>query len=352
MRISKVFTVLVLIGGATAFLVSPMACRQEKNSNGPGPVAKKAIPTIGVANYGAHPILDVIVDAFKKRLHERGYEEGKNVTILWKSVEGDVNLASNVTQSLLNSNADVIVTITTPISQAAYKVAKGKVPIVFSGVTDPISAGLVESWENKSGSGITGTSDRWPYAEQLDLIRSLLPQAKKIGFPYNAGEANSQYAFTQVTKLAATRDLEIIPSVATNPIEVRKAAESLADQGADVIYVSSDNTVMAGFDAVLKVSHERKLPVVVGESANVERGGIATYSVDYRRLGQSTADLVIRVLEGEDPGTIPVVTFEGEELYLNLDAARQIGVEIPDSLKRKAYKIFGEPGPDAPQKAD
>jgi putative ABC transport system substrate-binding protein len=348
----KAFTVLLLIGSAGAFLASPIACRQQSNNKGPGESAKKGMPTIGVATYGAHPILDVIVDAFKKRLHERGYEEGKNVTVLWKSVEGDVNLTSSVAQTLLNSNADVIVTITTPISQGVYKVAKGKVPIVFSGVTDPISAGLVDSWENKPGSGITGTSDRWPYVEQLDLIRALLPHARKIGFPYNAGEANSQYAFAQVTKLAGTRGLEIIPSVATNPTEVRRAAESLADQGADVIYVSSDNTVMAGFDAVLKVSHERKLPVVVGESANVERGGLATYSVDYGRLGQSTADLVIRVLEGEDPGTIPVVTFEGEELYLNLDAAKQMGVEIPDALKRKAYKIYGEPASNANRNSD
>lgn len=109
-----------------------------------------------------------------------------------------------------------------------------------------------------------------------------------------------------------------------------------------MIYVSSDNTVMAGFEAVLKVSHERKIPVVVGESANVERGGLATYSVDYRRLGYSTADLVIRVLKGEEPGKIPVVTFEGEELYLNLDAARKMGVKIPESLLKRAKKVYGQ----------
>ena len=180
---------------------------------------------------------------------------------------------------------------------------------------------LVESWENKPGSGITGTSDRWPYAEQLDLIKTLVPTAKKIGFPYNSGEANSQYALAQVKPLAEKRGLTLVPMVATNPGEVRRAAEALAEQGVDVIYVSSDNTVMAGFEAVLKVSHERRLPVVVGESANVERGGLATFSVDYKQLGYATADLVIRVLKGEEPGTIPVATFKGEQVYLNSDAA-------------------------------
>ncbi len=342
MRLARRWMPLLLIGAAVSILA--VSCSRQGGKED----APKNIPTIGVANYGAHPILDVIVDAFKQRLAEKGYKDGENVRVIWKSIEGDVNLTPSVAQSLLNSNCNVIVSITTPVSQGVYKAAKGKVPVVFSGVTDPISAGLVKSWENEPGSGITGTSDRWPYAEQLDLIKTLVPSAKKVGFPYNSGESNSQYAIKQVTKLASERGLEVVPSVATNTTEVRRAAQTLVDQGVDAIYVSSDNTVMAGFEAVLKVSHERKIPVIVGESANVERGGLATFSVDYRRLGQSTADLVIRVLKGEEPGKIPVVTFEGEELYLNLDAARKMGVKIPESLLKKAKKVYGQE--DSPSK--
>ena len=301
------------------------------------------IPVIGVATYGAHPILDVIADAFKAGLHARGYEDGKNARILWKSVEGDVNLASAVARSLVESNANVIVSITTPVSQAVARAARGKVPVVFCGVTDPIGAGLVSSWENTPGSGITGTSDRWPYAEQLDLIKAIVPKARRVGFPYNAGEANSRYALEQILPLAAARGFEIVPAVVTSMADVRRAAESLADRGVNAIYVSSDNTVMAGFEAVLKVAHQRKIPVIVGESANVERGGLATYSVDYRRLGDATADLVVRVLKGEDPGRIPVVTFHGEQLYLNEEAARRMGVSLPPQLRTKAFKIYGAP---------
>ena len=335
--LTKTLMSLVIV---LCLMTTHLACTQKASEE--VEETPQALPVVGVANYGAHPILDVIVDAFKEQLHARGYNEGENIKILWKSVEGDVNLTSSVARSLLNSDIDVMMSITTPVSQGVYKVAKGKVPIVFCGVTDPISAGLVDSWENRPGSGITGTSDRWPYAEQLDLILTIVPQAQKVGFPYNSGEANSQYAIKQVTELAKERGLIIVPSVATNPVEVRKAAESLADQGVDVLYVSSDNTVMAGFEAVLKVAHERKIPVIVGESANVERGGLATYSVDYRRLGKETADLIIRVLEGEEPGTIPVITFEGEEFYLNLEAAQKMGVEIPESLREKATKVYGE----------
>jgi putative ABC transport system substrate-binding protein len=321
---------MTLLGAATLVLAS---CSRTQ------PAAK--VPVVGVANYGAHPILDVIVDSFKTGLAMRGYEDGKNIRIIWKSVEGDVNLAPAVAQSLLQSNVDAIVSITTPVSQAVAKAAKGKVPVIFSGVTDPISAGLVSSWENTPGSGITGTSDRWPYAEQLDLIRTILPGARRVGFPYNPGEANSQYALTQVTPLAKERGLEILPAAVTGMADIRKAVESLAERGAQSIYVSSDNTVMAGFEAVLKVAYERKLPVIVGESANVERGGLATFSVDYRKLGDSTADLLIRVLRGEEPGRIPVVTFKGAELYLNEDAARKMGVTLPPWLIAKAKKVYG-----------
>jgi putative ABC transport system substrate-binding protein len=335
---------------AALMLVLATGCEQKTDpQQSPGsanqlaPANQSKIPVVGVANYGAHPILDVIIESFKARMKERGFEEGKNIHFLWKNIEGDVNLAPSVASSLLNSDVNLIMSITTPVSQAVAKAARGKVPIVFCGVTDPISAGLVESWENKPGSGITGTSDRWPYAEQLDLIKTLLPSAKKIGFPYNSGEANSQYALTQVKPLAEQRGLTIVPMVATNPGEVRLAAEALAEQGVDVIYVSSDNTVMAGFDAVLKVSYERKLPVIVGESANVERGGLATFSVDYKQLGYGTADLVIRVLKGEEPGSIPVLTFKGEQLYLNADAAKKMGVNLSPELVSKAVKVYGQP---------
>jgi putative ABC transport system substrate-binding protein len=321
----------------TPLLVATMlllgACSSPQQQTG-------KIPVVGVANYGAHPILDVIVDSFKTGLRARGYEDGKNIRIIWKSIEGDVNLAPAVAQSLVQSNVDAIVSITTPVSQAVAKSARGKIPVVFSGVTDPISAGLVSSWQNTPGSGITGTSDRWPYAEQLDLIKTLIPHARQVGFPYNSGEANSQYALTQVVPLAKERGLEIVPAAVTGMADVRRAVESLAERGVQVIYVSSDNTVMAGFDAVLKVAYERKLPVIVGESANVERGGLATFSVDYRRLGDSTADLLIRVLKGEEPGRIPVVTFQGAELYLNEDAAKKMGITFPPSLLAKAKKVY------------
>jgi len=328
----KVRSIVISIFAASVFLAS---CGPHGGTPG------QPLPIIAIANYGAHPILDVIVDSFKQRMSERGYIDGKNIRFVWKSIDGDVNLAPAVAETLVSLHPAEIVSITTPVSQAVAKVARGKVPIVFSGVTDPISAGLVTSWNNSPDSGITGTSDRWPYADQLDLIKALIPNVRRVGFPYNPGEANSQYALTQVLPLAKDRGLDILTAVATSTDDVRQAVESLADRGVNCIYVSSDNTVMAGFPAVLKTAEQRHIPVIVGESANVERGGLATYSVDYRKLGEATADLVIRVLNGEKPGSIPVVTFKGDQLYLNAEAARKMGVVFPPSLLAKAAKIYG-----------
>jgi putative ABC transport system substrate-binding protein len=110
-------------------------------------------------------------------------------------------------------------------------------------------------------------------------------------------------------------------------------------RGVDVIYVSSDNTVMSAFETILKVAYERKLPVIVGESANVEKGGLATYSVNYSSLGRRTAELVDMILHGKDPGSIPVQTFQGEQLVINLDAAKKMGVTIPPALLAKARTV-------------
>lgn len=329
-KVQRAFSFL-LIGLFLSFSLA--ACSKTPEE---GKSQQKKRPIVGIANYGAHPILDVIIDAFKKRMAELGYKDGENVKFVWKSIEGDVNLAPQVASSLLAEGPSVIMPITTPVSQAVYKQAKGKVPIVFCGVTDPISAGLVKSWENEKGSGITGTSDRWPYAEQLDLIKKLFPSAKKVGFPYNSGESNSQYALSVLEPLAKERNLELVKAVATNMGEVRQAVDSLMSRKVDVIYVSSDNTVMAGFEGILKVAYERKIPVIVGESANVERGGLATYSVNYKDLGVATANLVDKVLKGTEPGTLPVVTFKGEELVINLEVAQKMGVKIPEDMMKIA----------------
>lgn len=308
----------------------------DKKDEKPAP----RLPVIGVANYGAHPIIDVTLDAFEQRLGELGYRDGETMRLRVSSVEGDINLAPQMVSGLLAKGPDVIVSITTPISQAVVKQARGKVPVVFCGVTDPVGSGLVESWKNEKGSGVTGTSDRWDYASHLDLVKEIVPDAKRVGVPYNSGEANSQYAIKQIEPLAEQRGLETVTAVATNVGEVRKAVDSLVAKDVDAIYTGSDNTVMAGFQAILKVADERDIPVICGESANVERGCLATYSVDYKELGRTTADLVDRILKGEKPGDIPVATFKGDKLYLNPDAAGKMGVELPDAMRKRA-KLVG-----------
>ncbi|MDW7761985.1 MAG: ABC transporter substrate-binding protein [Acidobacteriota bacterium] len=298
------------------------------------------IPIIAVANYGAHPIIDTTINAFKERLAELGYRDKESIILLWGSVDGNLNLAPQMISGLLSRGPDVMVAITTPISQAVMKRAQGRIPLIFCGVTDPVGAGLVPSWENHPDSGVTGTSDRWPYAEQMDLIRQLLPDAKRVGIPFNSGEANSQYALEQIQALAPDKGFHVITAVATTPADVYKAVDSLVSRGAEVIYTGSDNTVMAGFQSVLKISHERKIPVIVGESATVEQGGLGTYSVNYSELGRSTADLVIRILKGEKPGEIPIVTFKGSRLILNPDAAQRMGVVLNEELLRSAEIVY------------
>lgn len=330
---------LALLGG---LLVLGTGCGRSEPAKPVEP--PKRIPSIAVANFGAHPIIDVTLAAFSARLQELGYKDGENAQIHVSSVEGNVNLSAQMVSGLLAKSPDVVVAITTPIAQAVAKQARGKVPVVFCGVTDPIGAGLVSSWENTPGSGITGTSDRWPYAEQLDLIKELVPKANRVGIPFNSGESNSQYALEQIRPLAQARGLEVITAVATGVGEVRGAVDSLVRRGAQVIYTGSDNTVMAGFQSVLKVSHERKIPVIVGESANVERGGLATYSVDYTELGRATAELVDKILKGAEAGSLPVVTFKGATLYVNPDAASKMGIKVPPDVLKRATIVKTKEG--------
>jgi len=297
---------------------------------------QEKVPVVAIANYGGHPLVDITIDAFKMRMKELGYEDGKNIQLKWSSIDGNLNLISAVIDGLMKKSPDVIVPITTPISQTTVKKLRGKIPIVFCGVTDPVGSKIVKSLKNEIGSGVTGTSDLWPFAEQLDLLKEIMPKAKRIGIPYNKGEENSQYALDIIIPLAKKRNLEIITANAPEALAVRKAVDSLVIRGIDAIFVTADNTVMTGFPAILKVAHERKIPVFVGDSASVESGGLATYSVDFTKLGISTANILDRVLKGEKPGSIPVATFTGEYLYLNPEAAVRMGISISKEILDRA----------------
>lgn len=281
---------------------------------------------IGVVQYVDHPSLDTIRDSFKAQMAALGYVEGENCEIEYKSAGGDATTQNSIIQTFEGDNKDLIVAIATPTAQAAATVAD-KIPLVFSAVSYPIEAGLVESLEQPGGN-ITGTSDEIQISLILDLALQYNPDIKKLGIIYNSSEANSVTNMEKTKAYCEEHGIELIEKTVASTNEILTAAETLCAQ-VDAVFAPNDNTVAAGMAALANAAIEAKIPVYTGADSMVVDGGFATIGINYEDLGKETANMADQILKGTKPGDIPVKVFkENLNTIYNEETAAAIGIEI------------------------
>jgi putative tryptophan/tyrosine transport system substrate-binding protein len=301
-----------------------------------GPAAAADMAFVAVTAIVEHPALDACRDGIKEELKAAGYEEGKNLKFVYESAQGNPGTAAQIAQKFVGENPTVIVPISTPSAQAVVS-ATQDIPVVFTAVTDPLGAKLVSSLE-KPGGNVTGMSDLSPIAKHLALIHEISPAAKKIGVPFNPGEANAVTLVDLLKKEAPAMGMEIVEAPATKSADVLAAAQSLVGK-VDVIYVPTDNTIVSALEAVIKVGEDNQIPVYAGDTDSVPRGTIAALGFNYGDVGRQTGKMVVRVLKGEKPGDIAVEGVQITELAVNPGAAKKMGVTIPEAVIAKAKTV-------------
>ncbi len=291
---------------------------------------------VAITQIVEHPALDAVHEGVKDELAERGYREGDNLRLMHESAQGNSAIASQIARKFVGENPDVIVAIATPSAQTVAAAARN-VPVVFSAVTDPVAAKLVQSWE-APGANITGVSDMLPIEKHLDMLQRAMPDAKRIGTVYNPGEANAAALIELLEERLHARGLELVKGAATKTSEVLGAARSLVGK-ADAIYLTTDNTVISAAEAVISVGERAKIPVFAADTATVERGAVAALGFNYYNHGRQTGAMVARVLEGAGTADMPVETMEELDLYVNPEAAERMGVTLPEDLIQEAVKV-------------
>lgn len=313
-----------LVLAAASLLMSGSAIAQE--------AAKVAVTAIV-----EHPSLDAVRDGVRDGLIEAGYKEGENLEFIYESAQGNPATAAQIAREFAGSSPDVIVPIATPSAQAAAGASR-TIPIVFSAVTDPVAAGLVASNE-APGANVTGVSDLTPVADHIALIKELVPEVKSVGFVYNPGEANSVALLDMFKAAADEQGVAIVEAMANRTADVQNAARSLVGK-VEAMYVPTDNTVVSAFEAIVGVADENDLPLISGDTDSVSRGALAAVGFDYYQVGLQTAEVVLRVLKGENAGEIPVTFASGSDLVVNKKAAEAQGVELPEALLERASKVI------------
>lgn len=284
--------------------------------------AKDDTVTIGIVQIVEHTSLDMIRESLVKELEVKGYADGQNVKINYQNAQGDQSNLNSICKKFVGDGVDVIVAIATPSAQAAAA-ATSDIPIVFSAVTDPVSAKLVTSLEKPEGN-ITGTSDAIPVDEVFELCKTLTPEVKTFGFLYTASEVNSQSVIENAKNLAGEYGFDYEEVTITNTSELQQAAYSLANK-VDAIYTPIDNGIASAMTLLSEVGKETKIPVYVGADSMVMDGAYATVGINYEDLGKQTADMVVEVLNGTPISEIPVATLAQFQKMINKTTAEKIG---------------------------
>ncbi len=287
------------------------------------------VTTIGILQFIEHPALDAAKEGFVEAL-EASDVKG-DVVFLEKNAQGDMATAQMIAASFESKGVDLIYAIATPAAQAAYN-ATDTIPILISAVTDPQAAGLVTSNERPE-TNVTGTSDAAPLKEQLALLETLVPKAKRIGFLYNTGEQN---ATVQLEQLKAATALEVVPMGVTSLTELEQGLEQLLTK-VDVLYTPADNLVASGIHLIADRALKQGVPILGAEPAHVEAGALATVGVDYRALGRQTGAMALRILDGTPVATTPVETADAPQTVINLDTAEALGITVPDALSESRF---------------
>ena len=294
----------------------------------PGGAAATGAYRIGITQIVSHPSLDAAREGFKAALAQAGLQ----VTYDEQTAQGDQATATSIANKFASQNLDLVLAIATPTAQATAQVIDD-IPILFTAVTDPEAADLVNSTQAPGGN-ISGTTDMNPVAKQIALVKRLDPDAKRVGIIYSSGEVNSAVQVGIARKAAQAEGLEVVESTVTTTSEVLQAAQGLE---VDAIYVPTDNNVVAGLDSVLQVAEARRIPVIAGETDSVHRGALITYGLDYHELGRQTGQMAVRILtEGAEVGQLPVESQHTPKLVLNTAAAGRMGVTIPQALLDEA----------------
>ena len=284
-----------------------------------------------------HPALDAVRDGVRDGLEEAGYKAGDNLQFTYESAQGNPATAAQIAREFVGNSPDVIVPISTPSAQAAAAATRD-IPIVFSAVTDPVAAGLVASNEAPGGN-VTGVSDLSPIAEHVALVKEVAPEAEAVGFIYNPGEANSVVLLEYFREAAEKEGLSVVEAAANKSADVQAAARSLVGK-AQAIYVPTDNTIVSALESLVAVAEENDLPLISGDTDSVERGALASVGFNYYEVGKQTAEVVLRVLKGENPGEIPVTFATGTDLVVNRKAAEAMGVTLPQAMIERASKVI------------
>ena len=284
---------------------------------------------IGICNLVDDASLNQIIANIRERLGEIEQEKGVTIEIAEDNCNLDVSVMQQIIADFIADEVDLMVGVATPVAQNMKAMTEdNKIPVVFAAVSDPIGAEVVESLE-KPGSNMTGTSDYLDTAAVLNLIFAANPDAKKVALLYNPSEDASATPIAAAKEILGEKGIEVKEYTGSNASEVMLAAEAIVSDEMDAVFTPTDNTIMNAELSIYETLTEAKIPHYTGADSFALNGAFLGYGVDYANLGRVTGDMIAAILlDGADPATTPVQTFDNGTATVNIETCAAIGFDF------------------------
>lgn len=288
---------------------------------------------IGIIQLVEHPSLDAANKGFIDGLASKGYKDGENIKIDYQNAQADQSNLNSIAQRFVSDKKDLMLAIATPAAQTLAN-ATHDIPILGTAITDYETAKLVQS-NSHPGGNVSGTSDMTPVEREVDLIIALVPNVKRIGALYTSSEINSQLQVEKMKAYAATKGITVVEATVSNVNDIQQAASNLVNQDVQAIYTPTDNVLASAMANLAQITDVANIPVFAADEGMTMTGGVATYSVDYYKLGYQTGLMAAKVLSGEAKVADMAIEMQKDiKLTVNEERAKKLGITIPDALRK------------------
>ena len=329
----KKFIKTAMLLTAVAMLLGAFA-----GCSGDSKTEENKVLKIGVLQLVQHAALDAAYEGFVAGLAEKGFVDGENIEIDYQNGSGDASICQSIAEGFVNDKKDLILAIATNAAQAAVMKTQ-EIPILFTAVTDPVDAGLVADMKVPGGN-VSGTTDMNPVADQIQLVKTLVPDIQNMAILYSSGEVNSTIQADMAEEAATALGFSSVHATVSKTDDIQQVVAAMAGQ-VQAIYAPTDNTIASGMPTVSMVATENGIPVICGEENMVHSGGLIAYGINYTDLGKQTGFMAARIFEGEDISKMPVESLATDLLSttVNMVTANALNMTIPQDILDRATVI-------------
>ena len=312
---------------ALAMVFTLCACSSNGSDNGSGDSAK--VYKVGICNYVDDASLNQIVENIQSQLKAIGEEKGVTFDIKYDNCNADATVMEQIISNFIADDVDLMIGVATPVAMRMQALTEdNEIPVVFSAVSDPVGAELVESLD-KPGANVTGTSDYLDADAIMNLIFANDPDAKKIGLLYDVGQDSSAASIEAAKKYLTDKGIEIVEHTGSTADEVMLAAQAMVADGVDAVFTPTDNSIMKAELAIYETFIDAGIPQYTGADSFALNGAFLGYGVDYANLGRETADMIADILlRGADPASTPVRTFDNGTAAVNTETCAALGLDF------------------------